>query len=145
MIASLRTIAKSFTVIGMPPTVETSPLLPSCQQPSKPSRKYPMQADSAKRTPRFVYISQPWMVWEVLPQYFHPVCEVGFGHRIHRVWLKEKRRRRLPTNCVAGSSPFAVWAEITALGIRKRHFASQAHSTMVGVDLPVGSTTARAA
>ena len=126
-------------------TVEKSPLHSSCQQPPKPSRENPLQTGSARRTPRFVNISQHWIVWEVLPQDFHPVCEVVFAHRIQWVWLKEKLWRGLLKNCVAWSSPFAVWTEIIALGIRKLHSASQASSTIVGVDLPVGRVTMRAA
>ena len=70
--------------------------------------------------------------------------EVVFAHRIQRVWLKEKLRRGLPKNCVAWSSPLAVWTEIIALGIRKLYSASQVSSTIVGVDLPVGCLTMRA-
>jgi hypothetical protein len=126
-------------------TDETSPLHSSWQQPPKPSRKNPLQTGSARRTPRFVDISQHGIVWEVLPQDFYPVCEVVFAHRIERVWLKEKLWRGLLKNCVAWSSPFAVRTEIIALGIRKLYSASQVSSTIVGVDLPVGRMTMRAA
>jgi hypothetical protein len=61
------------------------------------------------------------------------------------MWLKEKLWRGLLKNSIAWSSPFAVWTEIIALRIRKLYSASQVSSTIVGVDLPVGRMTMRAA
>ena len=72
------------------------------------------------------------------------MCKVAFVHRIQRVWLKKKFWWRLLKNCVAGSSPFAMWTEIFTLRIGKLYSASQVSSTIVGVDLPVGRMTVRA-
>src|SRR5215469_11737944 len=127
------------------PGALTSLLHSSCQQPPKPSRNNSPQTGTVRRTPRFVHISQHWMVWEVLAQDFHPVCEVVFAHRIQRMWLKEQLWRGLLKNCLARSSPFALRTEIIAPGIRELYSASQVSPTIVGVDLPVGGMIIRTA